>query len=876
LVLLVSNSSGCDYRIDTATIGLYPSLSAPTVSYSSSLCEGDDLNLSTAAAAAYNWTGPSGFASSSQAPSIVSVTSANTGLYTLSIVDSNGCVSPDTSVNVFVNPLPTAPLATGPTTLCTGDTLNLSISVNSCDSAVWINPVGSLVTGGNLIIDPNSSNYLDGNWQFLCIDTLTGCLDSSNIVTVSSPNPSVISSADTAICIGATTVLTATALAPTAPVVVDSIIWSPSVGLNTSVGNSVNASPASTTVYTVEIYYSDGCNTSDSTIITVNPLPQTPDVPADTTLCDGEQLILSTTSVASIYNWTGPNGYSSLLQNPTAIVVNLSDTGTYTLSVVDSNGCLSSDSSFYVNVNPLPGPVFVTNNGPACPGDTLTLTASFSAAVSYEWFQVSTGSSVGFGQNLDLINVSLADTGLYYVQATLNGCTAVSADSTSVVLYNTTAFSAVAGSDQTICVDSTNMSASAVVLPTFGTWTNASGALINDVNNPNTLVSNLSIGANVFYWTLSTATCSDVAVDSVTVFVNTFNPDTALAGNDLFICDDSVATLGGNAAVTAVGTWVQTTAQASLGALIDNPSDPSTTVSGLILGNTYRFVWQLDNSPCGPVSTDTVLVTVNAAPLDIAAAGTDIDACGIDTVSLAAVAAPVGSTGLWSTPSSAIIQNATSPTAQVYNITQNPSMFIWSLSSSTCIDYSADTLYISLNGASPTANADNVTVTAGTSNTIEVLSNDVLTPNWLIYISSTTSYGQLVNLNNGQFEVVLQPSDTFDQSFIYELCDVDCPTSCDTAIVNLDVSTASCKAPNIFTPNGDGVNDYFEVPCLNYGTAAQLMVFNRWGDEVYSSDNYVNQWDGTHKGRILPDATYFFILTFSDGQTVQSSIELRR
>ena len=132
-----------------------------------------------------------------------------------------------------------------------------------------------------------------------------------------------------------------------------------------------------------------------------------------------------------------------------------------------------------------------------------------------------------------------------------------------------------------------------------------------------------------------------------------------------------------------------------------------------------------------------------------------------------------------------------------------------------------------------------------------------------------------MNLNNGQFEVILQPTDTFSQSFIYELCNTDCPNSCDTAIVYLNVSTASCKTPNIFTPNGDGVNDFFEIPCLNSGASAQLMVFNRWGDEVYNSDNYINQWDGTHNGKELPDATYFFILTFSDGTVVQNSVEIR-
>jgi len=42
------------------------------------------------------------------------------------------------------------------------------------------------------------------------------------------------------------------------------------------------------------------------------------------------------------------------------------------------------------------------------------------------------------------------------------------------------------------------------------------------------------------------------------------------------------------------------------------------------------------------------------------------------------------------------------------------------------------------------------------------------------------------------------------------------------------------------------------------------LIFNRWGNEVYSSENYQNDWDGTWDGKILPDGTYFYI--FSDGR----------
>ena len=85
-----------------------------------------------------------------------------------------------------------------------------------------------------------------------------------------------------------------------------------------------------------------------------------------------------------------------------------------------------------------------------------------------------------------------------------------------------------------------------------------------------------------------------------------------------------------------------------------------------------------------------------------------------------------------------------------------------------------------------------------------------------------------------------------------------------------------CPIPNIFTPNNDGVNDQFEVPCVSEQNPAYLVVYNRWGDEVYQSDNYTNQWDGTHVGVALPDGTYFYVLQLINGTKTQGSVEIRR
>lgn len=64
------------------------------------------------------------------------------------------------------------------------------------------------------------------------------------------------------------------------------------------------------------------------------------------------------------------------------------------------------------------------------------------------------------------------------------------------------------------------------------------------------------------------------------------------------------------------------------------------------------------------------------------------------------------------------------------------------------------------------------------------------------------------------------------------------------------------KIPNIFTPNGDGANDAFEIRGLEKYAENKLTIVNRWGDMVYQKNNYQNEWDGNS----LLDGTYFYIL----------------
>lgn len=85
--------------------------------------------------------------------------------------------------------------------------------------------------------------------------------------------------------------------------------------------------------------------------------------------------------------------------------------------------------------------------------------------------------------------------------------------------------------------------------------------------------------------------------------------------------------------------------------------------------------------------------------------------------------------------------------------------------------------------------------------------------------------------------------------------------STDQAVVT--VIPYCVKVMNAFTPNGDGINDRWLV--TNGASCSQQIiakVFNRYGELVYSNDNYNNDWDGKYKGKPVADGTYYYVLQF--------------
>jgi gliding motility-associated-like protein len=81
-----------------------------------------------------------------------------------------------------------------------------------------------------------------------------------------------------------------------------------------------------------------------------------------------------------------------------------------------------------------------------------------------------------------------------------------------------------------------------------------------------------------------------------------------------------------------------------------------------------------------------------------------------------------------------------------------------------------------------------------------------------------------------------------------------------TDSIYVKIFDCSLKFPNVFSPNHDGKNDFLKFTNLQYFPNTRLIVYNRWGNKVYESSNYQNNWDGGND----PDGVYYYLIYPSD------------
>ncbi|MEM9886178.1 MAG: gliding motility-associated C-terminal domain-containing protein [Bacteroidota bacterium] len=161
---------------------------------------------------------------------------------------------------------------------------------------------------------------------------------------------------------------------------------------------------------------------------------------------------------------------------------------------------------------------------------------------------------------------------------------------------------------------------------------------------------------------------------------------------------------------------------------------------------------------------------------------------------------------------------------------------------------------------------------------IPVQDNDDLTGGVsVISIGDAPQFGQAIINPDGTITYFPDQQNCLGaDQFTYLICN---DAGCSSATVYIEVQ---CEELIIYTgmsPNGDGVNETFFIANIEAQPSNHLQIFNRWGHKVYETSNYQNDWDGTWRGKLLPDGTYFYILEVESAEgksTYRGSVELHR
>lgn len=231
--------------------------------------------------------------------------------------------------------------------------------------------------------------------------------------------------------------------------------------------------------------------------------------------------------------------------------------------------------------------------------------------------------------------------------------------------------------------------------------------------------------------------------------------------------------------------------------------------------------------------------------------------CNQSQTSLNANAPASDETGSWSVLSSAGYKPFTSsnlhnPNAVIDHIPFDTDVqLLWTISKNSCGQQSQSSVVVR-NNSLPVVNMPS-TLVINLGEKANIHANVSGTGN-------TYSWSPVAGLTNS---MTTSPTASPLETTTYVLT-VTASTGCTiTGSVTVQVNN-DLIIPNTFTPNGDGINDYWSIKNINEYTNSEVSIYNRWGQQVYYSRGYATPWDGTYNGKPLPAATYYYLITVND------------
>ncbi len=878
----VTNANNCSATSLVTGVNVNP---LPTVNITpsgpTSFCQGGFVTLTATAGSSYFW---------STGATTQSITVNQSGNYNVTVTNANGCSSISTPTTITVNAAPTASITpSGPTNICQGSTVTLTSSPAS--SYLWSNGATTqsitVSQGGNYNVNITNANNCSAFSPMMIV----------NVYNL--PNTTITPSGSTNLCQGDTVTLTATTGT--------SYLWS--TGATTQ---SINVGVAGN--YIVTVTNANNCSSASSiTSVVVNPIPSASIFSSGpTSVCVGDSVTL-TASSASSYLWN--NG-------ATTQSITVYQSGNYVVTVTSANNCTSSASPMVVTVNALPAAA-ITSSGPTniCTGSNVTLSATATPGFSYFWSNGSTAQSI-----------TVSTPGNYSVTITdINGC---SSNSTAINVTNVSYPSAniFASGPTTLCQGdnviltsspgdaylwsdgSTTQSITAtqagsyIVTVTNGSscssTSTSTAVIVNPVptavitaSGPTTFcdgdfVSLTSSNGDTYLWSNGFTTQSINITQSGTYQVtvsNAFNC-TASSTPEVIVVNPSTSATA-SVVICDTYTWpVNSQTYTASGNYVDTLTnvygcDSILTLNLTILQSTIitevisacdNYTWPVNNSTysesgnysdtltniAGCDSIIQLVLTINSSPV-VTVSGDNEICPGSGTVLVASGA----NTYSWS-------DGTIGDTLTILN-DQTGSYVV----TATSIDGCTTTLTVPVTYQTIDAINDNVSVKQPDAVTIEPLLNDIGSAG--VTIISGPFNGN-VQQSGDQLVYVPDPGYTGNDLIQYVTCSDECASVCDTATINITVIPADeIVLPGGITPNGDGYNDTWIVEGIEKYPSNRLFILNRWGDVVYESAPYQNEWVGQSNrgpvivGNVLTDGTYFYNLQLEpNGVVYKGFIEL--
>jgi gliding motility-associated-like protein len=471
--------------------------------------------------------------------------------------------------------------------------------------------------------------------------------------------------------------------------------------------------------------------------------------------------------------------------------------------------CFASNSvSFNLYIQDYTPIVLGQNNTSVCTGDAITLNAGATngyAPYTYTW-------------SAPAVNTSTFNTGP--INSTQNYTITVNdicnKPVTQTITINPVSIPTVVSTNTVICSGST----ATLIASGAATYTWSNGA-INDSSyvNPSANTTYTVIGAN--------GVCTNSAVSTVTVI-----------GFSISITGNNSICLGQTSTLTASG----------------SPStyvwNNGVTTNSIAVSPTISTTYTVSSTAASCSNTAFQTVTVTSPPT-LTVSGTPY--CAGQTTTVTATGASSYSWSTGSTTNSIVVAPLGNTTYTVVGSS------IPSCTSSVVFTPSLITTAPQIINTSPvifcldSIKAITVRIEGG---------NQPFTVSWLI------PGGGIVPFDTTNYTFYFTQSSA-PSTGSYTIIVTDQCLYSDTLAIDINSIDCDILAPNVVTPNGDGVNDYFKINGLNNFPGSSLNVFNRWGNKLYSNDDYKNDWSPN-----VTDGTYFYIVDVSDGRKLNGFFQV--